>query len=167
MNNEHAILNFIEKNEETTQRKIARGTSLSPGAVNFLLKKMAKKGLVKLEKVNGRTMRYILTPQGMAEKARLTYRFMIRSYRQVIKINDAVKQIIDDYMGSGDKVVLYGPGDEILELIKIAAGNLNLKYEIASYDSSLEDIKGENTLVITWGPGDKSEPGVINIMDLL
>jgi DNA-binding MarR family transcriptional regulator len=64
MEHEYEVLNHLQENEITTQRRISKRTGLSLGAVNLLLKKMARKGLIKIEKLNSRTMRYILTPQG-------------------------------------------------------------------------------------------------------
>ena len=68
MQNEHAILNYLKNNHQTSQREIAERVGLSAGTVNLLIKKMVKKGFIKLERINGRTLRYILTPQGIAEK---------------------------------------------------------------------------------------------------
>jgi DNA-binding MarR family transcriptional regulator len=67
---EYQVLTHLQENEQTTQRNISQRTGLSLGAVNILLKKMARKGLIKIEKLNTRTIRYILTPQGMKEKTR-------------------------------------------------------------------------------------------------
>jgi len=62
MEHEYRVLNHLQENEITTQRKISSNTGLSLGAVNLLLKKMVRKGLIKVEKLNARTVRYILTP---------------------------------------------------------------------------------------------------------
>ncbi len=77
MEKEYEVLSHLGKEKEVTQRKIASGTGLSLGSVNILLKKMVKKGLVKIERLNTRTIRYILTPRGMKEKARITYQILI------------------------------------------------------------------------------------------
>ena len=84
MEQEYQVLNHLQENETTTQRHISTNTGLSLGAVKLLLKKMARKGLIKIEKLNSRTMRYILTPKGIKEKTRLTYQFVRSSYRQII-----------------------------------------------------------------------------------
>ena len=96
MENEYQVLSHLQDNESTTQRGIAKRTGLSLGAVNILLKKMAKKGLVKIEGLNARTMRYILTPRGMQEKTRQTYRFIKSSYRQILNIIRSVKDNLID-----------------------------------------------------------------------
>ena len=55
---------------------------------------MVNKGLVKVDKLSPRTVRYILTPQRMKEKTKLTYEFVSRSYRQILNINEAVEKLL-------------------------------------------------------------------------
>lgn len=157
MQSEYQILTHITENDQTSQRKIASGTDLSVGTVNLLLKRMVRKGLVKLERINGRTLRYIITPHGMAEKTRLAYRYMVYSYRQIIKIHQALERIMarqNNIHGAPPQVVFYGPKDEILEILKIAAANLNLEYTITDPTDnpgrpSVQD-RGGSLLIITW-----------------
>ncbi|GAW94035.1 winged helix-turn-helix transcriptional regulator [Calderihabitans maritimus] len=173
MSNEYEILSHLEKNEVTSQRKIARGTGLSLGTVNLLLKRMVRKGLVKIERLNAKTLRYIITPKGMAEKTRLAYQYMKNSYRQIVKISEALEQVLEErkYQGQHDEVVFLGPRDEILEILKIAAGRLNIKYIIAE---SWEELKvkrngTEDVLIITWiSYSDEkfsADENVINILE--
>lgn len=94
MDSQYAVLDCLQRNNNLTQRDIARYTGLSVGGVNLLLKKMVRKGLVKLEKVNGRTLRYILTPQGLAEKTRLAYQYIQSSYQQIVKTGRALEEVV-------------------------------------------------------------------------
>ena len=72
----------LEKNPAQSQRDLASALGLSVGRVNYCLKALAEKGLVKVENYRTSTNRlaylYLLTPAGVAEKARLTRRFLIR-----------------------------------------------------------------------------------------
>ncbi len=72
----------LEKNPAQSQRDLASALGVSVGRVNFCLKALAEKGLVKVENYRTSTNRlaylYLLTPAGVAEKARLTRRFLIR-----------------------------------------------------------------------------------------
>lgn len=160
MQSEYQILTHLTQNEHTSQRKIASGTGLSVGTVNLLLKKMVRKGLVKLERVNGRTLRYVITPHGMAEKARLAYRYLVLSYQQIIKINRALERIVARQTalhGVPPRVVFFGPPDEILEILKIAAANIDLEYSVSDRPDGLYDLpvnsrmtEDKPLLVITW-----------------
>jgi len=119
MEDEYQVLNYLQENENTTQRKISKRTGLSLGAVNLLLKKMVRKGLIKIEKLNARTVRYILTPQGIQEKSRLTYRYIRNSYRQILKINKTLDYLLAEWGPelNSAPVIIFGPSDEIREII--------------------------------------------------
>jgi len=118
MENEYLILNSIEKNENATQRDIARSTGMSLGSVNVLIKRLMKKGLLKIERLNPRTIRYILTPQGLKEKAERTYRYILSSYNQINRINTSIDNLLQRRAHEEIKqVILFGIKDEIYELL--------------------------------------------------
>lgn len=183
MKNEYEVLSHIEKNENTSQRKIAMWTGLSVGTVNLLLKKMARKGLVKIERLNAKSLRYLITPQGIAEKTRLAYQFLKSSYKQVVRIETVLKRLIDEYQVTQRDLdlIFYGSQDEVLEMLKIAAGNLGLKYRVIVLISELGDciekfderqylggVKSRNILVISW-KSEKEEnlPDNIRLVNIL
>jgi len=79
------LLEEIAREPDTTQADLAAGLGLAVGSVNWYLKRLIKKGYIKVTRLQRRRLRYLITPQGMAEKARLTYQFMQASlhvYRQ-------------------------------------------------------------------------------------
>lgn len=140
MDSEYEILSQLEKNQDTSQRKIASRTGLSVGTVNLLLKKMVRKGLVKIERLNAKTLRYIITPHGMAEKTSLVYQYMKISYQQISKISRALEQVVADHearYGQAKEVIFYGPRDEVLEILKMAAGNISLRHITMSSTNEL------------------------------
>ena len=172
MENEYQILSHLQDNEITTQRKISRRTGLSLGAVNILLKKMVRKGLVKVEKLNPRTVRYILTPKGIKEKTRLTYNFVRSSYRQILNINTAVEELVAGHL-TGDpaeQVVLYGPADEVEQILKNTLRGLDIKPVVKRpEEDSFKPEPGQLTL--TWRYEDEESltghNRVFNIMSLV
>ncbi|BCV20661.1 MarR family transcriptional regulator [Moorella sp. Hama-1] len=171
MDSQYAVLDCLQRNNNLTQRDIARYTGLSVGGVNLLLKKMVRKGLVKLEKVNGRTLRYILTPQGLAEKTRLAYQYIQSSYQQIVKTGRALEEVVAARPEPVARIIFYGPSDEVLEILKIAAGNLHIQHTTAAGAADLAGIDGRNTLVITWQAGEEYQPPpgieVVNIINRL
>src|SRR5690348_14940283 len=95
MENELQILNKIECKENMTQRDIAKSTGMSLGNVNLLIKRLVKKGLLKIERINPRTIRYILTPQGLKERTEATYRYVVESLRFMHEVNQKIERLID------------------------------------------------------------------------
>lgn len=69
-----------------TQRDLARRLNVSLGLTNAFLKRIVRKGYFKITTVPGRTVRYILTPKGFAEKSRLTMeyiRYSLAHYQEI------------------------------------------------------------------------------------
>lgn len=172
MEHEYQILAHLQHHELTTQRKIASRTGLSLGAVNLLLKKMVRKGLIKVEKLNPRTVRYILTPQGLSEKTRLTYNYVRRSYRQIIEITGAVEELVRARQARGTlkQVILFGPADEVEQILKSCLRDLGLSYQAWRPDREPAPPQ-ENQLILTWRHEEEetlpNSPRVVNIMELI
>ena len=78
----YRILRLIEQNPTISQRHLASALGISLGKVNFCVNALIKKGILKtssfLNSRNKRAYAYILTPQGMEDKARVTLRFLNR-----------------------------------------------------------------------------------------
>ena len=79
------ILTRIEKNSRVTQPEIAGHLGISLGLTNAFIKRIARKGYIKLTTIPRDRAKYLLTPQGIAEKSRLTLKFLqysINFYKQ-------------------------------------------------------------------------------------
>lgn len=76
------VLRFLEEHPDHSQRDISRALGVSLGGVNYCLRALIEKGSIKIE--NFKTSRnklgylYVLTPEGIAERAALTSRFLRR-----------------------------------------------------------------------------------------
>tara|TARA_Y200000002_G_scaffold343247_1_gene315608 strand:+ start:1561 stop:1866 length:306 start_codon:yes stop_codon:yes gene_type:complete len=80
------ILRKVEKNPKSSQRELAKELGLSLGKLNYCLKALKDKGLIKINnfKKNENKERYfyILTPKGLVEKTKLTINFMKRKMQE-------------------------------------------------------------------------------------
>lgn len=89
------VLHLLHQNPDLTQREMAQELGIALGRVNFLLKALVDKGLLKAR--NFRNARnklryaYMLTPQGLADKAALTAGFLRRKTAEY----EALKREID------------------------------------------------------------------------
>ncbi len=178
MQREYEVLTHLLHNDRTSQRKIAVGTGLSVGTVNFLIKRMVRKGLVKLERVNGKTLRYVITPKGMTEKTRLACRYLISSYQHIATITEALGNVVSRQAavhGTTPQVVLYGTHNEIMDILRIAAGALRLQHtEFSEPEDLFAYVAGrpnseKDLLVVTWAveddqrvPPDVSRVNILN-----
>ena len=98
------ILQILKEYPEMTQRDLSRIVGISLGKVNFILKAMIHKGLVKANNFkkssNKKVYIYMLTPSGIEEKARITYRFLKKKIQEYEQLEEQIrllkKEIADD-----------------------------------------------------------------------
>lgn len=74
------LLSSVENDGERSQRRMAAELGIALGLVNAYLKRCIKKGLVKVHDAPARRYAYYLTPQGFAEKSRLTVEYLSDSF---------------------------------------------------------------------------------------
>jgi EPS-associated MarR family transcriptional regulator len=88
------LLRRLESNPQFTQRQLSTEMDVSLGKVNYCMKKLTEKGWVKLTNFshnpNKMGYAYLLTPQGIEEKSRLTFSFL---KRKVIEYEILKKEI--------------------------------------------------------------------------
>ena len=76
------LLRRLESNPEYTQRDLSQEMGVSLGKVNYCMKKLTEKGLIKLTNFthnpNKMGYAYLITPSGIEEKSRLTFSFLKR-----------------------------------------------------------------------------------------
>ena len=99
MNDNQDHLNLLRKINSKpgySQRKLADDLKFSLGKLNYCIKALKKKGLIKIEnfKKNPKKISYIykLTPKGITEKTQLTLNFMKRKMEEY----DELKKEIDE-----------------------------------------------------------------------
>lgn len=81
------VLRKIHNNPASSQRELARDLGFSLGKLNYCLKALKDKGLVKIDnfkkKENKITyIQYVLTPKGISERTKMTLNFMKRKMRE-------------------------------------------------------------------------------------
>ena len=90
------VLRKIKNNPESTQRQLAKDLGFSLGKLNYCLKALKDKGLVKIEnfKKNPKKINYIyiLTPKGISEKTKLTLNFMQRKIEEYDELKEELKK---------------------------------------------------------------------------
>jgi EPS-associated MarR family transcriptional regulator len=97
------VMRILQENPDLTQRELAEKLGISVGGLNYCLKALMKKGLVKMQNFRQSKNKfgyvYVLTPRGLAERAALTNRFLRRKMEEY----DALKAEIEAL--KKDKVV--------------------------------------------------------------
>tara|TARA_Y100000741_G_C17933844_1_gene428841 strand:+ start:267 stop:587 length:321 start_codon:yes stop_codon:yes gene_type:complete len=90
------VLRRIQNNPKSSQRKLAEDLGFSLGKLNYCLKSLQEKGLVKIENFKKNPSKinyvYVLTPKGIAEKTKLTINFMKRKMREYDELKSELKR---------------------------------------------------------------------------
>lgn len=104
------VMRILQDNPDLTQRELAEKLGISVGGLNYCLKALMAKGLVKMKNFADSKNKfgyvYVLTPTGMAEKAAITQRFLCRKldeYEALRAEIDALKSEVDKSSGEGSK----------------------------------------------------------------
>jgi len=119
------ILNHIEENPDITQADLATRLGVAVGSVNWYIKRLINKGYIKVTQMQRRRLRYLLTPQGLTEKARLTREFMQMSLHWYRLTRETSQRFLTEIKQAGfDTVCIEGDGDlaEIVYLSCLEAG---------------------------------------------
>jgi DNA-binding MarR family transcriptional regulator len=126
------ILTAIGEGEPLTQRDLSRRLGVALGLTNLCLKRLARKGYVKIVDFPRRPaarkrLRYLLTPQGLAEKSRLTYEHIAYSLNLYRRARQTLREALAPLPAHGMKrVALYGVG-EAAELAYLTLCELRLE----------------------------------------
>lgn len=106
------LLTEISSGHSVTQRRLAKKHGLALGLTNFLIRRLVKKGYIKIVNLEQKRLCYLITPKGVAEKARLTYQYLEYSlslYRHTLVL---LTQTLSVLLESGGKeAVLCGTGE--------------------------------------------------------
>ena len=96
------VLSLLESQPDLNQREMAKALGVSLGGVNYCLRALAAKGLIKMHNFQASDNKlgyaYLLTPQGMVEKLSLTTRFLQRKQQEYAALKaeiEALQQQMD------------------------------------------------------------------------
>jgi DNA-binding MarR family transcriptional regulator len=120
------LLTEVEKDPGSTQRHLARTLGIALGLTNLYLKRLARKGYIKITTIPRHRIKYLLTPRGMAEKSRLTYLYMQYSLSYYRDMRQRLKVVLTGLARAGAKrIAICGTG-ELAELAYISLREMDL-----------------------------------------
>ncbi|MEW5940360.1 MAG: winged helix-turn-helix transcriptional regulator [Chloroflexota bacterium] len=109
---ELTLLEEIESDPNVNQSTLATQLGVAVGTVNWHIKRLIEKGYVKVARAERKKLKYIITPEGIALRARLAVDYVENSFSLYRKTRARVKQHVASIRrAGGDRVRILGGGD--------------------------------------------------------
>jgi len=105
------LLEAVHQDSRVTQRGLASQLGMALGLANIYLKRMIRKGFIKVVNVQPNRISYLVTPRGITEKARLTYEFMDYSLHLYGEVRQHLRAVLQDCAAAGQRVAMCGRGE--------------------------------------------------------
>lgn len=129
------ILNEISDRSDVTQRHLAEHLGVALGLANSYLKRCVRKGFVKIKQAPANRYLYYITPQGFAEKSRLTAQYLGYSFDFYRHASASMLQVVNSCKTEGVNRVVFGGVSELAEIASIRFQDLGLDL-LGTYDPS-------------------------------
>jgi len=138
---EMALLEQIERDPDVTQASLAIQLGVAVGTVNWHLKRLVSKGYVKVMRAERKKLRYIITPEGIALRARLTIDYIERSFDLYRKTRQRVKTHLAEIKKAGyTRVLLVGDGD-LADIFRLSCLEESVEI-VKDGDAPVVEVKG-------------------------
>jgi len=133
---ELTLLEQIERDPDITQASLATQLGVAVGTVNWHIKRLIDKGALKVKRAERKKLRYIITPEGIALRARLTVDYIERSFDLYRRTRQRVKTLLSEVQKAGYACIrLVGDGDVAdicrlsclehgIEIVSVSDGNV-------------------------------------------
>jgi DNA-binding Lrp family transcriptional regulator len=105
------LLEAVQQDAHVTQRSLASQLGIALGLANIYLRRLVRKGYIKATNIQPNRLSYLITPSGIAEKARLTYEFMDYSLHLYKEVRQHLREVLQECAASGRAVAIYGRGE--------------------------------------------------------
>jgi predicted transcriptional regulator len=138
---ELTLLEEIESDPNVNQSTLATQLGVAVGTVNWHLKRLIEKGYVKVARAERKKLRYIITPEGIALRARLAVDYVENSFSLYRKTRQRVKDHVNTIRrAGGDRVHILGGGD-VADIARLTCLEQGIQV-VNNKDAPTLEIKG-------------------------
>ncbi len=121
------ILDEIEKNPELTQATLADRMNVAIGTVNWHLKRLVEKGYVKIQQCEKRKLKYIITPDGIALRTKLTLDYIHSSFELYRLVRSRMNAVLDQCAEQSYRAVYIDGEGDVSEICRLTGLERNFK----------------------------------------
>lgn len=144
---EYRLIQALARRPEGSQRALSQDLGVSLGMTNLLLKRLARKGLVKIQKLDWNRTRYLLTYEGAVEKTRKSYSYALYAWNQARKITRAVQSAVIAEYRAGARRATVVAWPETAMIIRGALAEKDLPGLAVGYCEEFRRVPPGETLV--------------------
>jgi predicted transcriptional regulator len=135
------LLEQIEHDPDVTQASLANQLGVAVGTVNWHLKRLISKGYVKAKRAQRKKLRYIITPEGIAFRARLTVNYIENSMDLYRRTRKRVTEHLEEVRAMGyEEINIIGDGD-IAEICRLTCLEQGIKV-VDDHDLPALEVRG-------------------------
>ena len=131
----HRILSELETGEGVSQRTLSRSLGIALGLTNLLIRNLVRRGFIRIIHIRPNRVRYLLTPAGIAEKARMSRQILQNNVRFYTEARDRIREQFArlsadwpdrDGRATEKRIAFYGAG-EVAEIGYICLQGTDLR----------------------------------------
>jgi len=160
----YEILSELELSPTVTNRIMTAKLGCSIKLTHALLKDLIGKGCIHVNKRNSRNWEYLLTPSGIAEKARLTMEFLDFTFGFYKEARRRSSQLCRDLADSGRRTVSFLGAGQLAEIAYLGVKEWGLELRNV-YDASSESFLGVPAKPLAALPSERSSAIIVCLYD--
>tara|TARA_B100001142_G_scaffold309010_1_gene341084 strand:+ start:175 stop:900 length:726 start_codon:yes stop_codon:yes gene_type:complete len=154
------LLNMVQGNSAMSQRSMAGDLGIALGLANSYLKRCVKKGLIKVSQAPANRYVYYLTPNGFAEKSRLTAEFLSESFNLFRRARFESAELFSRCQSQKWlRIALYGTGD-LAEIMVLSAKDYPIEV-VYIIDNDSKEKEFANIPIINQMPDSKEIDAIV------
>jgi EPS-associated MarR family transcriptional regulator len=138
------VLDTLHRQEISTQRQLADHSGISLGQVNYILKSLLKKGMVKVgnfrQNPNKIHYMYLLTPKGIETKSRLAVKFVVAKLKEYNRLREILADKLTKIKKEGHHRIIFVGPSTVKDFISSIIDERELEIILVGYYDNLKDM---------------------------
>lgn len=164
---EFELINIVGAQLANNQRDLSRHMDLSLGTINMFIRRLITKGYIRIEQLNQRKVKYILTPKGFSEKMRKSIKYTVKTLDSIRLIKKRLKKTVYDLHARGERNFFILGESDLAVLVETAFQEAKFHDCTVSRVKEVPQTKVEGVLLVCREDVDGRPHNVDNCVDLI
>ncbi len=164
---EFELVNIVGAQLTPNQRDLSRHMDLSLGAINMLLRRLIAKGYIRIEALNKRKVKYLLTPKGFSEKMRKSVKYTLKTIYSIGLIKERLKKVLLQLYEKGHRTFFLLGESDLALLVENSFQEIPLKNCTVSRIQEIPQDKIEGIILVCKEETKNVGGNFSNIIDVI